>query len=135
MSYRFELPEGSLVHPLFHVSPLKQQLPDHTPVFTILPEPPDLTVPGVILEETLERRPLKKGNYAHLQLLIRLATVPAASATWDDFEVLKARYPHAPAWGHAGSQGGGGASALFLSLKVRQPGKRKLKTEAASAET
>jgi hypothetical protein len=31
-------------------------------------------------------------------------------ATWDDTESLKHRFPFAPAWGQAGTQGEGGVS-------------------------
>ena len=96
-AYKLELPQGSQVHPVFHVSQLKGHVPDHTPVFTTLPVPVDLTSLGVIPEEILDRRLVKKGNVAHLQILVKWATVPASSATWEDYEVLKARFLSAPA--------------------------------------
>jgi hypothetical protein len=110
-AYRLELPRGSQVHPVFHVSQLKNHVPDHTPVFNTLPVPIDLSAPGVGPEEILDRRLVKKGNASHLQILVKWTKFPAASATWEDYEVLKARFPSAPAWGHAGSSGAGTVSA------------------------
>ncbi|XP_073362615.1 uncharacterized protein [Aegilops tauschii subsp. strangulata] len=110
-AYRLELPRGSQVHPVFHVSQLKSHVPDHTPVFTTLPVPIDLSVPGVVPEEILDRRLVKKGNASHLQILVKWSKMPAASATWEDYEVIKERFPAAPAWGHAGSSGAGTVSA------------------------
>ena len=73
-AYRLELPRGSLVHPVFHVSQLKEHVPDQTPVFTTLPAPLDLSDPEIQPEEILDRRLVKKGNATHLQVLIKWTT-------------------------------------------------------------
>jgi hypothetical protein len=33
-------------------------------------------------------------------------------ATWEDYEVLRARFKDAPAWGQSGSQGGGTVTTM-----------------------
>lgn len=104
-AYKLDLPAGSLVHPVFHVSQLKQFLPDHTPVFTDLPTPLQLDVSELQPEEILDRRLIKKGNTAYLQVLIKWTSLPSAMATWEDYSVLRERYPHSAAWGQAASQG------------------------------
>ena len=62
VAYKLELPSTSQIHPVFHVSQLKTHVPDHTPVYTTLPEPPLLNRMNVVPEEILDRRLVKKGN-------------------------------------------------------------------------
>ena len=114
-----------MVHPVFHVSQLKAHVPDHTPVFTTLPVPLDLSLPGVQPEEILDRRLGKKGNASHLQILVKWTTIPASSAAWEDYQVLKDRYPAAPAWGQAGSSGGGIVGTLEVAKVWARQGRRK----------
>jgi hypothetical protein len=47
--------------------------------------------------------------------LIQWTGLPAALATWEDVEALRQHFPHAPAWGQAGSQQGG------MSVTHHQP--------------
>ena len=53
-------------------------------------------------------------------MLVRWSTLSSESATWEDYEVIKKRFPDAPAWGPAGSQGEGNVSMQLLSLGVKQ---------------
>ena len=66
----------------------------------------DLQASDVLPEKVLSRRLVKKGNAAVLQVLIKWSNIPEASATWEDFYVIKDRFPTALAWGQAMSQGG-----------------------------
>jgi hypothetical protein len=45
----------------------------------------------------------RKGNHAVTQVLIKWSSLPVEFGTWEDFHVLKQRFPDAPAWGQAGS--------------------------------
>ena len=105
-AYKLLLPEGAQIHPVFHVSQLKEHKPAHTPVFSELPTQVDLSAGNLVPVQVLERKMVKKGNAAHVQIRVQWSGLPEAAATWEDYEVLKKRYPAAPAWGHAGFPAG-----------------------------
>jgi hypothetical protein len=101
VSYRLELPEGTKVHNVFHVSQLKEFRPDYTPVFAELPKLPLLDSTETAPERILDRRLVKKGNAALPQMLIKWKHLPEDAATWEDWDTLKARFPEVLAWGQA----------------------------------
>ena len=57
----------------------------------------------VVPEAILDRRLVKKGNNAILQVLIKWTKLPSTSATWEDYYVIQQHFPDALAWGQAGS--------------------------------
>lgn len=99
VAYKLQLPDGSLVHPVFHISQLKEHRPDYTPVFSELPNLPTLDLKDTVPERILDRRMVKKGNAAITQVLIKWTQLPEESATWEDWEVLKVRFPNVLTWG------------------------------------
>lgn len=104
-AYKLELPSGSTIHPIFHVSLLRKALSDGMTVALELPNDSDvIAVPCKVLS----KRWRKKANGVVEQVLIQWAPGDAASATWEDREELRSRFPVAPAWGQAGSNGGRG---------------------------
>ncbi|KAK1607032.1 hypothetical protein QYE76_030705 [Lolium multiflorum] len=107
VAYRLQLPEGSLVHPVFHVSQIKDYRSDYTPVFTDPPTIPALDTTDTVPERILDRRMVKKGNSAITQVLIKWSQIPEDAATWEDWDVLATRFPAVLAWGQASSPPGG----------------------------
>ncbi|KAK1594672.1 hypothetical protein QYE76_017404 [Lolium multiflorum] len=84
---------------------LKEHIPDHTPVFKDIPVTLDLAGTDTVPELILDRKMVKRGNSSQMQVLIQWSHQLPTAATWEDYETLKLRFPEAPAWGHAGSQG------------------------------
>lgn len=106
-----ELPDSSMIHPVFHVSQLKPFRPDFTPVFAELPQVVDLGATALQPQEVLSCRLVKKGGKAIPQVLVRWGNLPAESATWEDSNVIIKRFPGALAWGQASSSAGGDVTA------------------------
>lgn len=91
VAYKLDLPPGSLVHPVFHVSQLKDYRSDFTPVFSDLKQLPQLDAVNIVPERILDRRMVKKGNSAITQVQIKWTNLPDDAATWEDWEVLADR--------------------------------------------
>ena len=115
-AYKMSLPLDSKIHNVFHVSQLKPFLPDHSPVFSDISTLVDLSAHDTAPECILDCRLVKKGNTAVPQVLIKWSKIPASSTTWEDYYVVKERFPSASDWGQAASQGG----KLSHPTRVRQ---------------
>ena len=106
VAYRLQLPDDSAIHPVFHISQLKAFHPDYTPVYKTLPTMTDLEATTAQPEKILEHRLVKKGNNVVPQVLITWTGLPQDLATWEDYHVVKERFPKAPAWGQAETAAG-----------------------------
>jgi hypothetical protein len=90
VAYKLELPPGSRIHPVLHVSQLKKHVSKETPVSE------DLTSVGTdplsVLqpERIVNTRVIRRGAHMIKQVLVQWTTMPADMATWED----EADIPH-----------------------------------------
>ena len=75
--------------------------------FSELPFTTDIEATTTMPEKVLERRLVKRGNAAIPQVLIQWTRLPPTSTIWEDYNVIRQRFPQAPAWGQASSSVGG----------------------------
>jgi hypothetical protein len=117
VAYKLDLPAGSKVHPVFHISQLKPFIPKYSLVFTQLPVA-DLQSELMVPECILERRMVKKDNAAVVQVLVKWSAFPATEATWEDYYGLRDRYPETPCWEGASNSGGASVTPRPTEIDV-----------------
>lgn len=113
VAYKLALPEGSKVHPVFHVSQLRLALSPGTVATPDLPQPSKVDLVPV---EIISSRWHKTPTGHRQQLLVRWSDPQVLDATWEDALNLQERFPQLPAWGQADTQGGGDVSNLTPTL-------------------
>jgi hypothetical protein len=107
-AYRLRLPVNCSIHPVFHVSQLKQAVPLTATVSPALPDPEnELQVPL----EILDRRLHQQRDSMIPQVLVRWSNLPIELSSWEDEVALRQEFPRAPAWGQAGFQERGDVTA------------------------
>jgi hypothetical protein len=111
VAYKLELPLSSTVHPVFHVSLLK---PAPSSKYVVSPTLPDIVDDLQFPDAVLQRRLHQRHDGAVPQVLVKWSDLDTSLATWEDEEALRQRFPQAPAWGHAGSQGEGDVTVPHL---------------------
>lgn len=90
LAYRLQVPENSLIiHPMFHISQLKQAVPTTHLVATPLHQLDSLQFPVKLLQ----RRLITSRDSVIPQVLIQWSGWPTWLATWEDAEALQQRFP------------------------------------------
>lgn len=96
-----ELPPAAQIHPVFHVSQLKPFISSYQPVYADFSQVVDLSSVEVYPIKIVERRLVQKRSYPVVQVKVAWGNLPEDALTWDDFEVLKKRFPNALDWGQS----------------------------------
>lgn len=103
VGYRLQLPEDCLIHPVFHVSQLKQAISLDEVVSQELPDPSlHFQVPQAILDRRLH---LHRDSTVP-QVQVKWSNLPPELSTWKDEEALRQKFPRAQVWGQAVTIGG-----------------------------
>ena len=119
VAYKLDLPDTAQIHPVIHVSQLKRPISSEKLVSTDLScvcvDPSHTPLPITILQEAFHQQ----GNSAVRRLFVQWDS-PLALCTWKDELDLRRRFPSAPAWGQAASQGGGNVMNRKAAKRARR---------------
>ncbi|KAJ4784848.1 polyprotein [Rhynchospora pubera] len=95
VAYKLQLPQGSGVHPVFHVSQLKGRIGKGEAVATTVPViDPELQTLVHQPEAILSRRMVKMGNAYEPQILVKWQGQLEENATWEDYYKVAKAFPH-----------------------------------------
>jgi len=114
VAYKLDLPPSSKIHPVIHVSQLKKHVPAATSVSAELDSvstDPFLDVSPVAV---IDHQLIPHAGTVVPRVKIQWTGMTAAMATWEDEADMRRRFPSAPAWGHAGSQGEGSVTTTVV---------------------
>jgi hypothetical protein len=132
VAYKLELPTGSRIHDVVHVSQLKRHLPRTHQVSdlssVILLDTTNMLQPL----EILSARSIQHGGVAIPQVQVTWDTSTPPAMTWEDAFALHAMFPDALAWGQASSQGVGHVTAQHRPRSKRA--KKRQRRQLAEAQ-
>ncbi len=89
VAYKLALPPGSQIHPVFHISQLKQGAPPNGQVSPTAPLTGEDGEPLAGPEKVLDRRFSQKRRRVAEELLVKWFNLPEDAATWEDAAYYK----------------------------------------------
>lgn len=95
VAYKLHLPEGSRVHPVFHVSLLKRYNTNEENMINHSEELPPFTDEGIVMlkpRAILDHRWIKQGAQIIEESLVHWETLPVEEATWEPTKQLLERF-------------------------------------------
>ena len=90
VAYCLELPEGSKVHPIFHVSLLKKCI---APTVQSQPLPPGLTEEWELKVEPAEVLAIRRNQQNEIEVLIRWLDLPEFESSWEVAAAIQEHFP------------------------------------------
>lgn len=92
-AYHLNLPAGSAIHPVFHVSQLKKRIGDTQATSPNLPVVGPNGIAQSVPVAILARRMVKKRNTADTEVLIQWSNQEIKEATWENYQSIAQRFP------------------------------------------
>jgi hypothetical protein len=89
MAYELELPQGSRIHKVFHVSCLKRAIGQHITPLEVLPPLDEEGQLVLVSEEILEIREKKLWRRSIREYLIKWKDLPIEDVTWESEQVIR----------------------------------------------
>nr|GEU50407.1 hypothetical protein [Tanacetum cinerariifolium] len=89
VTYRLDLPDDAQIHPVFHVSLLKEAGGPPSKIVSILKEARFSLQPSAVLDQKL----VKRRNRAAMKVLVQWKGQTTQDATWEFLDELKLRFP------------------------------------------
>lgn len=96
VAYELQLPPGTKIHPVFHVSLLKRSLRSGAVLAPSLPAVDDDGHPIREPFSILGRKLVQRDHLPITQVLIRWKNTEEEDATWEDLAVIRSQFPHFP---------------------------------------
>ncbi|XP_075108974.1 uncharacterized protein LOC142180799 [Nicotiana tabacum] len=93
VAYRLQLPPGSQIHLVFHVSQLKRRI---GPTIVPAQQPPLCDMEGKVLIQPvtiLQRKMIRVNNGVGVKVLVQWANLSEKEASWEDWSYIKHRFP------------------------------------------
>ena len=89
VAYELELPHGSRIHNVFHVSCLKRAIDQHITPLEVLPPLDEVGQLVLVSEDILELREKKLRRRSIREYLIKWKDLPIEDATWENEQVIR----------------------------------------------
>jgi hypothetical protein len=118
VAYKLQLPADARIHPVVHVSQLKQAIGDSDLVSTTLSDHSITDRHSVQPCAVIAERFVKCGSKMQPQVKLQWTGLPDNCTTWENLFAVVEAFPSAPAWGQAGSAGRGIVTTHHLPVAL-----------------
>ncbi|KAL3502763.1 hypothetical protein ACH5RR_037212 [Cinchona calisaya] len=94
IAYKLQLPEGSRIYPVFHISLLKKKISSHQVVSFILPACGEEDSIILVFELVLKRRVILSNQFPVIQWLNHWKNLLVEKASWEGMNFIPKKFPH-----------------------------------------
>jgi hypothetical protein len=104
---------------VIHVSQLKKAIRPQDTVSAELPCYYTNDSFAVQPQQIIDERMIKRGSKEVPQVKVQWSGMPPSLQTWESVFAIVNEFPQAPAWGQAGTRGGGSVTTHYLTEALR----------------